>query len=191
MDTSLRRSLLLAGAGLILGGCIGISILGAFQVGGFLDEGRKFASAQSNTEIEEIDQQAPDFILNSLDGEAIRLSELIGKPVLINFWASWCGPCIAEMPLIQERSEQYSDDLIVLGINAGENKRVIEQFVEEQKISFPILPDPGDNVQRQYQINAIPTSYFIDRDGKIQAVYVGSISEGQLDRYLHDIGVGE
>jgi len=191
MESSTRRSLLLAGAGLIIGGCIGVIFLAAFQLGGLIDDGRRSTSALAGNATGQEEQTAPDFTLDSLEGETITLSELKGKPVLINFWASWCGPCIAEMPSIQARYEQYADDLIVLGINAGENKRVIQRFVEEQKISFPILPDTGDLVQRLYRISAIPTSYFIDRDGKIQAFYVGSISEGQLDRYLQDIGVGE
>lgn len=120
--------------------------------------------------------QAPGFSLDSSSGEIISLSEQNDKIILVNFWASWCPPCRAEMPAIQQVYQDYKDDgLVVLGINATNQDDItaVKSFVAENQLSFPILFDRDGEVSRQYNLHALPTSYFIDQDGIIQDVVVG------------------
>lgn len=118
---------------------------------------------------------APNFQLDNLDGKAISLSELQGKPVLLNLWATWCYSCISEMPLLQTvHEEQSARGLVLLTINMGESSSKVAEFLESHNLSFPVLLDPNKDVARQYNIQYIPTTFFIDKDGIIQAVRVGA-----------------
>lgn len=120
--------------------------------------------------------QAPDFGLANSQGEIVRLSELRGQPVIVNLWASWCTPCKAEMPAIQSVYEQYADQgLVILGVNASnqDNLQSAAQFVEDNGLTFPILWDTEGVVSRQYQLSALPTTFFIDGNGTIQEVVIG------------------
>ena len=119
---------------------------------------------------------APDFSLPTLSGEVITLSELHGQPVLINLWATWCPPCRAEMPDLQAIYETYQEQgFLVLAINATyqDSPASVSAFVEEYELTFPILMDHDGETARQYQMRALPTSFFVDREGIIQEVIVG------------------
>lgn len=119
---------------------------------------------------------APDFTLNSLDGRAYRLSDLRGQVVLINFWASWCLPCRTEMPDMEEAYQEYvSRGLTILAVNSTVQDKPVQvrAFVEDNRLSFPVLMDAIGNVTEAYQISALPTSFFVDRDGIIQEVVIG------------------
>ena len=119
---------------------------------------------------------APDFSLQTLDGELVSLSELRGQPVLVNMWASWCTPCKYEMPAIQEAYEEFSDQgFMVLAVNLTKKDMLssVEAFVEEHELTFPILLDQDGRVEEAYQLRGLPTSFFIDGDGIIQAVVIG------------------
>lgn len=119
---------------------------------------------------------APDFSLPTLSGEIITLSELHGRPVLINLWATWCPPCRAEMPDLQTIYETYQElGFLVLAVNATyqDSSASVSTFVEEYELTFPVLMDLDGETARQYQMRALPTSFFIDRDGVIQEVIVG------------------
>jgi peroxiredoxin len=120
--------------------------------------------------------QAPDFELENSTGETIRLSELRGRPVLVNVWASWCPPCRAEMPAMQTVYQQYQDQgFIVLAVNATDqdDRQDALDFAQEWQLSFPILFDTQGQVSRQYQVRSLPTSFFIDPQGVIREVVVG------------------
>jgi peroxiredoxin len=134
---------------------------------------------------------APDFELFSLEGSSKHLSDFAGHPILINYWATWCPPCREELPLIQDRLDRYSPDLVVLTINAGEEIETVRNYIEHENFSFQVLLDPEWKAEALYGIYAYPTSVFIDRDGLIQARYVGGLSEEILDEYLKLIGVYE
>jgi len=134
---------------------------------------------------------APEFELDSLEGSRVNLSDFAGHPVLINYWATWCPPCREELPLIQERLEKYSPDLVVLTINAGEEPKTIRNFIQQEDFSFHVLLDPEWKAEALYGIYAYPTTVFIDREGLIQARYVGGMSAEILDEYLKLIGVNE
>ena len=120
---------------------------------------------------------APDFTISSLDGQSISLSDLRGKPVVLNFWTTWCRPCVAEMPHLQEVfEERSSEELSMFLINIGESSSTAKQFVQDHGLSIPVLLDSSGNVATNYEVRYIPTTFFIDRDGIIQAVKVGAFS---------------
>lgn len=134
--------------------------------------------------------RAPDFALRELEGGEIRLSDFKGEVVLVNFWATWCGPCQLEMPDIQARFAEYHDQgFTVVAVNFDEDPDDVATFKENLGLTFDILLDPGALVQRQYQITGYPTSIFIDRDGIIQVRHVGLMDPSQLDRYLREMGI--
>lgn len=119
---------------------------------------------------------APDFELRTTTGETIRLSDLRGQPVLINLWATWCGPCRAEMPTIEKIYNAYKDDgLVVLAVNMTytDTASNIVPFIEEYELTFPVLLDTNYSVGSAYQLRSLPSSFFIDRDGIIKEVVIG------------------
>ncbi len=133
---------------------------------------------------------APDFSLPSLNGQDINLEELRGKPVLINFWAIWCDPCLVEMPLLEETSQKYSaNGLVIIGINQGDSFADVKDFAQEEDLSFPILVDQNESLGRLYSLSGYPTSVFVDRDGIIRALYLGEIPRAQLEANLRLIGI--
>ena len=133
---------------------------------------------------------APDFKLRNLDGEEVQLSDFHGHPVLINLWATWCGPCRLEMPAIQDRFELYEEHgLIVLAVDFDEPMIAVHSFRDELGLTFQILLDPGANVQKLYRNRNYPTSFFIDEMGVIQVHHIGVMTEEQLDVNLAEIGV--
>jgi peroxiredoxin len=134
---------------------------------------------------------APDFRLAALGGERIQLADLEGRVVLINFWATWCGPCTAEMPLLEDRYTTYKDSgFTILAVNVDEDVDVIRPFVDRYALTFPILLDPGSIVHDLYRVRGYPTSLFIDRDGVITDIHVGALLDEQLDAYLGGLGIG-
>ncbi len=117
---------------------------------------------------------APDFSLETRDGETISLADLRGQAVLLNFWATWCPPCRAEMPAIQGVYQKYQDQgLAVLAVDVGEGDAQVTAFVDEQGLTFPILMDRDAAVSNRYQVRAMPSTFFIDRSGVIQEVTLG------------------
>lgn len=117
---------------------------------------------------------APDFTLNTLDGGAITLSDLRGQAVLVNFWASWCPPCRAEMPAIQRVYERYRDQgFTVLAVDLQESDRQVAAFSSSLGLTFPILMDRDGSVFNRYQVKALPSTFFVDRQGVIRDVAVG------------------
>lgn len=117
---------------------------------------------------------APDFTLETLEGETLTLSDLRGEVVLLNFWATWCPPCRAEMGAIQQVYEQYRDhDFVVLAANLQESEAQVTAFAAESGLTFPILMDRAGQVFALYQVKALPSTFFIDRAGVIREVAVG------------------
>jgi peroxiredoxin len=117
---------------------------------------------------------APDFALKSDSGENLRLSELRGEVVLINFWASWCGPCRQEMPILNELHEQYQDmGFTVLGVNVEENSAQARKLLEDMPVTFPVLFDTDSKVSRQYDVVAMPSTVLVDRDGNVRYLHRG------------------
>lgn len=135
--------------------------------------------------------RAPDFSARTLEGASIRLSDLRGRAVIINFWATWCEPCRAEMPLLDDRAVALAErGLVVLGVNFDEPEESVRAFRDELGLSFPIVLDPGGQVQSLYRVIGYPTTYFVDAGGVIQAIHLGVMDEGRLDDYLAALGLG-
>jgi len=122
----------------------------------------------------ETGQEAPDFSLELLNGDIITLSELRGKVVFINFWATWCGPCVEELPDIQKLAESadYAGDLVILAINCGEQKEKVAEFIEKNNYSFNVGVDGGE-IQDLYPTLGIPYTVIINADGIITQTHLG------------------
>jgi thiol-disulfide isomerase/thioredoxin len=131
---------------------------------------------------------APDVMLPSLSGETLSLSQLKGKPVLMNFWATWCVPCREEMPMIVDAAKKYErTGLSVLAVNVQEGEALVKPFVDEFALPFPILMDKDGAVVNRYRVRGIPTTVFIDREGIIRSVYLGPMTEEILNTQLRTI----
>lgn len=135
------------------------------------------------------DEAAPDFQLQNLDGQLVSLSDLRGKPVLLNFWATWCGPCRGEMPHLEQIYQEWSNKgLILLTINIGESSSQVGDFMREYNLSMPVLLDIRQVVAQQYNITAIPTTFFIDKDGIIQEKIVGAFpNKESIEQHFNKI----
>ncbi len=129
---------------------------------------------------------APNFSLTKLDGGQIKLEELKGKPVLLNFWATWCVPCRTEMPEIEAALRSHrQENLVVLGINAQEAPQAIQKFLDEGSYHWPMLLDPEGSVKTLFKVNSFPTSIFIDRQGYIRSLRVGVLDKAFLLSLIH------
>ena len=120
--------------------------------------------------------RAPDFTLQTLDGETVTLSDLQGQAVLVNMWASWCGPCRAEMPAMQRVYEDYRDQgftIAAVNITSQDSVSAAQSFVDGYGLTFPVLLDRNGEVAEAYNLSAFPSSYFIDRYGIVQEVVLG------------------
>jgi thiol-disulfide isomerase/thioredoxin len=132
---------------------------------------------------------APDFELERIDGGTLRLSDLRGKPVLVNFWATWCGPCVLEMPNIQKYYEQFPGEFEVVAVNSDESKLAVEKFVKNIGVTFPVVLDPRLLTQSQYRPRGLPTTFILDGEGKVLAQHIGLMSEKNLAGYLEQAGL--
>ena len=113
----------------------------------------------------------PDFTLDTLDGTQISLSGLKGKAVLLNFWATWCAPCIAEMPELEALSNTMKDrGLVVLGIAVDDEEEEVQEFYKRSGVSFPLAIDKTGKVKRAYRLSGVPETFVIGRDGKLVLV---------------------
>ena len=127
------------------------------------------------------DYTAPDFIAYTLTGEAVRLSDYAGKPVVINFWATWCPPCRQELPGFENAWQQYGDDVVFLMVECGgESVDEVESFVAEAGYTFPVYVDSDGSGAAAYGINAIPVTALVDGEGKLFAYQVGAVEEDSL-----------
>ena len=117
---------------------------------------------------------APDFTLKSNSGKNLRLSEYRGEVVLINFWASWCGPCRQEMPLLNELHKRYEPlGFTVLGVNVEENSSAARKLLKDMPVSFPVLFDEQSTVSREYDVVAMPSTVLVDRNGNLRYLHKG------------------
>lgn len=130
---------------------------------------------------------APDFALKSSTGKNMRLSEFRGDVVMINFWATWCGPCRQEMPLLDELYERYERvGFNLLGVNIDDDSRRAMQMIEELGVDFPVLFDARKEVSRLYEVEAMPVTVLVDREGNVRYVHHG-YKPGYEDAYLDQV----
>ena len=134
---------------------------------------------------------APGFELDNLDRESIALGSLRGRPVMLNFWATWCGPCRFEMPFIQEVHEDSAwleKDLLILAVNFGESASQARRFMDEFDFTFTVLLDSNETVAMKYNIPGIPTTFFIGKDGIIKDIKVGPFRDkAEIERFLQEL----
>ena len=130
---------------------------------------------------------APDFALKSSTGENLRLSEYRGDVVMINFWATWCGPCRQEMPLLNELYVRYERvGFSLLGVNIDDDSRRAMDMITELGVNFPVLFDSRKEVSKLYQVDAMPVTVIVDREGNVRHVHNG-YKPGYEQQYLDEI----
>jgi peroxiredoxin len=133
------------------------------------------------------DVQAPAFTLQSVDGKTVSLAQFKGDVVMINFWASWCGPCRQEMPLLDSIYKQYKDmGFVLLGVNVEPDAHSANAWLSKTPVSYPILYDPKSQVSQLYQVQAMPTTVIVDRQGIVRFVHNGYVP-GDENQYMNSI----
>lgn len=133
-------------------------------------------------------QPAPEIELRYSDGTTTRLSDLRGRPVLINFWATWCTFCEAEMPAIQKAYERHkAEGFVVLAINSREADGTVSDFIDDHNLTFTVAIDPSDAVFRKYLGGGWPHSVFVDRQGIVSDIYTGQLNGGLLEQFISEV----
>lgn len=127
---------------------------------------------------------APDFSLETLNGDTFTLGALRGQPVVLNFWATWCPPCRVEIPHFEQASRTYNGQVAIVGIDDGEPAARVGPFVQEMGMSYAVPLDEDSVVSRRYQVNSLPTTFFIGADGVIQNVHIGLINQAVLEEKI-------
>ena len=131
-----------------------------------------------------VGQLAPDFTLTATDGRTFTLSHFTadgGTPVILNFWATWCPPCRVEMPYFERASDLYEGKVAILGLNQAESAALIAGFARDHGLTYPLLVDEDMRVNNLYGVLNLPTTIFIDRNGIVREVLIGTISQGVLE----------
>ena len=137
-----------------------------------------------------IGEQAPDFLLETPEGELVRLSDFRGKPVIVNFWASWCGPCRSEMPEFQSRYQELEGELVIVAVNVDDSLKGATSFRDEFGLTFPVVIDRTGEVKDAYGVgNGLPKSYFIDAQGVLRTKVTGEVLPERLNEELAALGL--
>ena len=134
--------------------------------------------------------RAPQFLLEDEQGIGIGLDDYRGKVVLLNFWATWCPPCVQEMPSLNDTYERYRDDgFVVLGVSVDEDEGQYEQFLRSSRVTFPTVRDPERSVSTRYGTMKYPESFLISRDGRVLRKYVGPEEwrRPEIDNYIRSV----
>jgi cytochrome c biogenesis protein CcmG, thiol:disulfide interchange protein DsbE len=136
-----------------------------------------------------VGQPAPEFTLQGFDGRALSLADYRGRPLLINFWASYCGPCRIEFPLFKQARDRYAaQGLEILGVVFHDDREdAARAFHREQAATWPAMYDPANAVGQSYRVLALPTTFYVDRSGVVRRVSFGPPPSGTLDQHLAEI----
>jgi len=138
----------------------------------------------------DVGEFAPQFALRDSNGSMVALGDLEGQVVWVNFWATWCGPCLRELPEIQRLASEFEDrGLVVLAVNQEQSVGEAEGFWEDLGLDLPILLDSNGDVSRQYSLRGLPANFFMDRDGTLRASDLGFLTEEQMRERLATVGL--
>jgi len=135
-----------------------------------------------------IGSQAPQISVLDLHDGTVKLSDFRGKVIVLRFWATGCKACVAEMPALDKFRRKYSEnDLVVLGINMGGSRELVEAFAKGLKITYPVLLDPVMIAAKKYSVRAVPTTFFIDRNGNAKQVIAGEMPQSVFDNIVANL----
>lgn len=173
------KNILLLSAGIALGLILGATV---------------FLATPEQNVVEKVSPPATgkpmaDFELTDVNGNVHRLSDYRGKPVVLNFWATWCPPCNEEMPVFESYHQRLKDDVVFIGVNYMEDSATVKNFVEENQITFQILLDFSGKASDRYYVQAYPTTFFIDAEGVLRAQRIGVLTPSMLEQYLQRVGI--
>jgi len=140
---------------------------------------------------EEPPVQIPDFEMTFSDGETASFADYHGKKILLNFWATWCGPCVGEMPAFQRLAEEYPDDLMILAVNCGESRETVQKFMEDNSYTFPVVTDEEGDIQALFGgITSIPLTVIVDEEGCVVTSHLGaSDADTMYETYKESLGL--
>jgi cytochrome c biogenesis protein CcmG/thiol:disulfide interchange protein DsbE len=119
---------------------------------------------------------APDFTLATLEGEELKLSQLRGRPVVLNFWATWCEPCKRELPALQATAKHYGENVTIIGVDQGEDAAVVKAYLSQYTLIYPIVLDTDFAISGKYNVVGLPTTFFIDSTGIVRHLWVGEMN---------------
>ncbi|MGI6169372.1 MAG: TlpA family protein disulfide reductase [Christensenellales bacterium] len=146
---------------------------------------------QSIRVVDESLPAAPTFTLKDLQGNDVSLSDFLGKPVVVNFWATWCGYCVMEMPYFNRVAEELGDEVQFLMVNytdgQRETKETVQAYIEQEGYTFTVLLDEGGKTAGDYGVRGFPTTFFIDQDGRLREQITGMVAEGKLRSSIQDL----
>ena len=192
-----RNPLILIGGALILVGAVIVLLFGGTLFGGDEAVLEQIVKVPETSVVSvqlpvsgpplQVGDQPYEFELKDPDGGTLALSQFIGRPILINFWATWCGPCRIEMPEIQSVFEEYgeSEDFLILALDQDESAEDVKAFFDELGLTFQALLDEGNQTARNFGLQGtLPASVFINPDGDVSAIHRGVMTRGQIDQFL-------
>lgn len=176
-----------AGAGLILIAVAGV-FFGTSQVQQAGDPGAGEQGGETIFPPAQLDEPAPELTLESLDGEQVSLADFQGQVVLVNNWATWCPPCKAEMPELNDYYLDHRDEgFQVLAVEAGDPVQQVQAFVEEEGIDFTVLLDPENKSLERFENASLPNSFIIDRQGNLRLTWTGAINRATLEKHVNPL----
>ncbi len=157
-----------------------------------VDGEKKDNSSEDNTAAED-SAKAPDFTVVNEAEEEVKLSDFVGKPVILNFWASWCGPCKSEMPFFQNMYDTYGEEVVFMMVNLTDGSRetikTALDYVQQADYTFPVYFDTNQEAAYAYYVSSIPATYFIDAEGNLVAYGVGALQEENILQGLEMLGI--
>ena len=171
------------GVGLIMVGVAAMALLTSLRGQPLWSQAE--STGESSVVPANADYPAPDLTLNDLDGNHRSLSDYVGQVVLVNMWATWCPPCVAELPTLNSFYNDYAmEGFVIIGINDGEKLSVVKDYVAQKGLIFPIWLDPTYLSESAFNTQNLPSSFVIDRQGQVRLQWVGAISRAMLEKYV-------